>query len=368
MASASSAIKKKDGLTFVSRTADQPGQTLNVDLCFVPVDHSLAVKLPAVSGSSGRLVVSALPGETAKPSSPGQVFADENLDYTEAMLKFVAASRDADGLAPTAARETHDEAVDEKTALKAQKQAMQQEADELRVARRQQRAQRQVEDNAWEALQTPLLSALPLDETAPLSDETAPPPTRSAALESRRSLRAQHRAQQKQRQAEDELWRQRRRQLRELLSALPLVTMWIAILVITDNCTRQCLGLPLFVTGPKVTAELIVAALKVLLPPELQFLISDRGTHFTANAFRTLMRDEEFIHVLIARHRPQSNGIAERFVRTLKEWLATQAWQSDAELEILLAQFIAEYNDRPHQGLAMPGLSPNEFAHRCWLF
>lgn len=109
-------------------------------------------------------------------------------------------------------------------------------------------------------------------------------------------------------------------------------------------------------TGPKATAELIVAALKVLLPPELQFLISDRGTHFTAKAFRTLMRDEEFIHVLIARHRPQSNGIAERFVRTLKEWLATQSWQNDAE-----------YNDRPHQGLAMLGLSPNEFAHRCWL-
>jgi hypothetical protein len=25
------------------------------------------------------------------------------------------------------------------------------------------------------------------------------------------------------------------------------------------------------------------------------------------------------------------------------------------------------YNDRPHQGLALPGLSPNEFAARFWL-
>lgn len=333
----------------------------------MPVDHPLAVKLPAVSGSSGRLVISALPGATAKLSSPGQIFADESLDYTEAMLKFVAASRDADGLAPTAARETP-EAVDEKSALKAQKQALQREADELRVARRQQRTQRKVEDTAWKALKTPPLSAPTLNGTATRSDETAPPPTRSALVKSRRSPRAQRRAQQQQRCLADEPWRQRRRPVREQLSALPLITAWIAILVITDNCTRQCLGLPLFVTGPKVTAELIVAALKVLLPPELQFLISDRGTHFTANAFRTLMRDEEFIHVLIARHRPQSNGIAERFVRTLKEWLTTQSWQNDAELEILLAQFIAEYNDRPHQGLAMPGLSPNEFAHRYWLF
>ncbi len=28
---------------------------------------------------------------------------------------------------------------------------------------------------------------------------------------------------------------------------------------------------------------------------------------------------------------------------------------------------LAEYNDRPHQGLAIPGLSPNKFAARIWL-
>jgi hypothetical protein len=162
-------------------------------------------------------------------------------------------------------------------------------------------------------------------------------------------------------------WRQKRNLIREQLSLLPIVTAWIAILVITDNCTRQCLGLPLFVVGSKVTAEMVVEALWVLLPPELQFLISDRGTHFTAKVFQELARSEEFIHILIARHRPQSNGIAERFVRTLKEWLRDKTWANDEELATLIEHFIAEYNDRPHQGLPIPGLSPNEFANRIWL-
>ena len=112
---------------------------------------------------------------------------------------------------------------------------------------------------------------------------------------------------------------------------------------------------------------MIVAALQTLLPPELHFLISDRGTHFTAKAFKKLVLSEEFIHVLIARHRPQSNGIAERSVRTLKEWFASKSWQTDQELAALVESFLDEYNDRPHQGLPIPGLSPNEFAKRIWL-
>jgi transposase InsO family protein len=99
----------------------------------------------------------------------------------------------------------------------------------------------------------------------------------------------------------------------------------------------------------------------------VQFLISDREVHFIAQVFAQLAHEEDFILVVIARHRPQSNGIAERFVRTLKEWLADKVWTSDQELAAVLAQFRAEYNDRPHQGLGIPGLSPNEFAGRIWL-
>jgi transposase InsO family protein len=80
-----------------------------------------------------------------------------------------------------------------------------------------------------------------------------------------------------------------------------------------------------------------------------------------------LRRSEAFIHVFIARHRHQSNGIDERFVRTLKQWLADKSWSDDQALAALLSLFLDEYNNRPHQGLPIPALSPNEFANRIWL-
>lgn len=321
--------------------------------------------MPAVSGSSGRLIVERPKDELSEPDYPGLVFADESLDYSEAMKQFVIASQTKDN---RSAQAEMGPAEVEKAGLKAKKQALRRKKEALILTRRQIREQRKQEDTAWQMLKSHRRGQQ-AERKAQL--ESGHKPTwgsKKAQDEQWHQLRQQRRNQRKQRDQQDQQWRQQRYRLRQQTLELPLVTTWIAILVVTDNCTRQCLGLPLFVTGNKVTAEMVVEALRFLLPPQLQFLISDRGTHFTAQIFRQLAEDENFIHVLIARHRPQSNGIAERFVRTLKEWLADKAWQSDQQLGQLLNQFLAEYNNRPHQGLPIPGLSPNEFAKRIWLF
>ena len=85
--------RQKKGPAPVSRRAEVPGQTANVDLCFVPATHEVKIKLPAVSGSSGRLVVERPQGERAEADYPGRIFADDRLDYVEAMHQFVAASQ-----------------------------------------------------------------------------------------------------------------------------------------------------------------------------------------------------------------------------------------------------------------------------------
>lgn len=353
MAGADRSGQKKETKNVV-RTAEVPGQALNVDLCFVPACHEAKQKLPAVSGSSGRLVIEQPTEPESERTWPGRVFEDESLDYSEAMLQFVAASQ----VQPEQSASTETAENDEKGSLKAKKRALRQEESKLQVARRVVRQQRKQEDAAWQTLRAERRQ----QQTEPVSSQQ-----RKVQEEHWRCMRTQRRVTLAKRKADDQQWREERHAFRERWSQLPIVTSWIAILVITDNCTRQCLGLPLFVAGPKVTAEMIVSALRALLPPELLFLISDRGVHFTAKAFRSLVQSEEFIHVLIARHRPQSNGIAERFVRTLKEWLKDKSWENDQEMAVWLDLFLAEYNDRPHQGLSIPGLSPNEFAKRIWL-
>jgi transposase InsO family protein len=291
---------------------------------------------------------------------PGRVFEDPALDYEAAMRAFVTASEQTGR--PEASMERA-----EKLSPKAEIRQLRQEEDQLRLERRGIRRQRSQEDLAWQALRQQHQTETEQNRTLSKSERHDRRRDHQAKKELWKAERDQRRQTLQQRLQEDEDWRQQRLDLRQRINLSPIVTSWIAILVITDNCTRQCVGLPLFVAGASVTADTIVAALRTLLPKNLQFIISDRGVHFTAQVFRQLARQEEFIHVVVARHRPQSNGIAERFVRSLKEWLADYSWQNDQELLTLLERFRPEYNDRPHQGLGIPGLSPNEYANRIWL-
>jgi transposase InsO family protein len=312
-----------------------------VDICFVPAQHEMEKKLPAVSGSSGRLVIET-PEDKAERSWPGQIFKDNELSYVEKMHKFAA---DSQRLSKPGRKLERKAILDNKLdkTVKEQKQEIRREEAQLCQVRRGVREKRGAEDINWKSLK---------HERETISSEVW------AKLYRQRELQLAARKQ------ENERWRERRLQFRACRQDLGWIPTWIAVLMVTDNCTRQCLGLPIFVAGPKITADMIARAISVLLPPALKFLISDRGVHFTAEAFQKLSEGDRFLHVFIARHRPQSNGIAERFVRTLKEWLKEQVWQDDKALARLIVQFQDEYNNRPHQGLPIPGLSPNEFARR----
>jgi transposase InsO family protein len=304
--------------------------------------------LPAVSGSSGHLVIAPRAAGKDRCRWPGQVFGEAELSYEEAMQQYVHATQD---------RQAHQRTPRNPPVEAPARWRQEWEARSERHAVRQRRQQ---EDADWREAKAHYRAER-------LASQQLCKGERSQQQGAWPRLQEQRRARRQERKLENQAWHERNRHLKEGALAQPQERSWIAILVVTDNCTRQCLGLPLFRRGAKATSQEVLAALQLLLPSELQFLISDQGAHFRTKWMAQLAEEEDFQHVLVYRHRPESNGIAERFVLTLKGWLRNHSWQSADELEVLLKGFQPEYNDRPHQGLGIPGLSPNEFAHRIWL-
>ncbi len=308
-------------------------------------------KLPAVSCSSGKLRIEKKT-EDVERQYPGRVFENESLSYVQAMNEFVSASQ-AKATSSTGAFQSPE--MREKGAIKTQKKLLHREEAQLRDTRRAVRIQRKAEDVAWKQLK----AQRRMEKASTQSSQE-----KRIRDDHWKHIKEQHREFIQRRHEEDTLWRQKRVEFKERWNQLPSITAWIAILIVLDNCTRQCPGLPIFVEGSKVTAALIVDALQELLPDHLRFVITDRGPQFKAEIFKELLKGRPITHVFIAKRRPQSNGIAERFVRTIKEWLRGKNWENVQELTQLVHLFIQEYNDRPHQGLPISGLSPNEFAKR----
>jgi hypothetical protein len=218
----------------------------------VPVTHEAEKKLPAVSGSSGRLIIEQPKEKQNEKDWPDRVFEDESRDYAEAMLGFVAASQAKSE--PATADITAESVA--KASLKAQKRALRQAEGELRAERRVTRQRRKHEDAAWKGMRAEEKQK----KEARMSQSAV---GREVWKERKQVLWQQRREAVARRKQEDAEWRQKRNVIREQLSQLPIVAAWIAIRVVTDNCTRQCLGLPLFVVGSRVTAEMVVEALEV---------------------------------------------------------------------------------------------------------
>lgn len=339
----------------VVRTAEQPGQAINIDLCFVPEEHFVQERLPAVSGSSGHLIVGRPHPSGEEAHWPGQVFAKADWDYAEAMRQYAQATRDrlvrrSPERIPT---------LQEPTRWRAEW--------EERAERYHVREQRKQEDVTWKAAKRAWHQTRQVYQAMTRSERKEQRAAYQLAYQVWEQVRRARQTALQQRKEENQAWHRAHRENQAGPTGQAQARSWIAILVITDNCTRQCLGLPVFRTGSKVSSEEVVVALCTLLPEELEFLISDQGTHFRSKALADLALEADFIHIPVYRHRPQSNGIAERFVLTLKNWLGSQSWNGAEVLTLLLLQFQPEYNDRPHQGLGIPGLSPNEFAKRIWL-
>ena len=87
--------------------------------------------------------------------------------------------------------------------------------------------------------------------------------------------------------------------------------------------------------------------------PEGLELRSDHGPQYTGADAEALCRRWGLVHTFAPVARPTGNAVAERVIQTLKvELLWTRDWESIAELEAAIREWVDRYNnERPHQAL-----------------
>lgn len=337
-------------------TADSPNKAINIDLCFLHAKEvheqnfsaffqrmdELCEKSPEKRGE----------GAVTTKDSGLEIFSYEKRGYDERMDAYVLMRNNKEDKREDS-KKTNVEEMERKADIK-------REDEELRAWRREIRIERKKEDEEWRKYRQEKIKLKKRRKERSKDERKGFTSEKKISDEEWWRKRDERKELKAKRDKEDEKWRNKRKEIKEKMNVT--ITSLVAILVIIDNCTRRCLGLPVFIKGRKVTADDVIEALENRLPPELKYLISDNGKQFVAEAFQRLCTGKGIVHVRITRHRPATNGIAERFVERLKEMLAEREWKDVEELVMVLEEVISAYNDAPHQGL--DGLSPNECERR----
>jgi len=104
------------------------------------------------------------------------------------------------------------------------------------------------------------------------------------------------------------------------------------------------------------TADFTRKALQSLFAREgvPQVLVTDNGTHFTADSLQAWLRSVGCCGVFTPPRHPASNGQAENFVRTLKTAIRAGAPSDSEQLQSVICNFLLQYRAAAHATTGKP--------------
>lgn len=131
---------------------------------------------------------------------------------------------------------------------------------------------------------------------------------------------------------------------------------WEFVHVAIDDCTRLAYAEVLGAEDGATTTAFVARALAWFraLGIHVRALLSDNGGGCRSHALRQLSQSRRLRHRFTRPYRPQTNGKAERFIRTLlHEWAYAQAYRRSAFRTAALPRYLQFYNtERRHGALS----------------
>jgi transposase InsO family protein len=137
---------------------------------------------------------------------------------------------------------------------------------------------------------------------------------------------------------------------------------WDVLHVALDDATRLVSAELLADERGRTAARFLVRALRWIRAQGVSVirLLTDNGSLYRSKVFRRTAARLRIRHSRTRPYRPQTNGKAERWIRTvLGECLYLEVFGSSAERGLALGRFLGYYNDaRPHLGIG--GRTPRQ--------
>jgi transposase InsO family protein len=130
---------------------------------------------------------------------------------------------------------------------------------------------------------------------------------------------------------------------------------WEFVHVAIDDCTRLAYAEVLAAEDGPTTADFLTRALAwfAALGIRVRALLTDNGKCYLSRAVQAVVATQRLTHRRTRPYRPQTNGKAERFIRTLlHEWAYAQAYGRSALRAAALPRYLRFYNtERRHTAL-----------------
>jgi len=138
---------------------------------------------------------------------------------------------------------------------------------------------------------------------------------------------------------------------------------WLYLAVIMDLYSRKIVGWSL---SSSLSAELVVRSLMMALlhrnPEKGLIFHSDRGSQYTSNAVRRLIKNYQITQSMSSTGNCYDNAITESFFHTLKtELIYWEKYQSREEAKRSIFEYIEVFYNRERLHSALNYLSPFEF-------